>query len=101
MDKDELFQGLSDAVVAMDEEKTIELSDVVIANKVDPYEAIEKGLSHGMERVGRLFEREEYFVPELLICSDAMYAGFERLRPHIGVGGSGEEAQSGHRRYRG
>jgi dimethylamine corrinoid protein len=81
--KEELFQKLSDAVVAMDEDEAKKLSDTVIASGVDPYEAIEKGLSHGMERVGRLFEEEEYFVPELLICSDAMYAGLEVLRPHI------------------
>ena len=81
--KEELFRGLSDAIVAMDEEKTVELSKAIIAGNIDAYEAIEKGLSQGMERVGRLFEEEEYFVPELLICSDAMYAGLEILRPHI------------------
>jgi methylmalonyl-CoA mutase cobalamin-binding domain/chain len=30
-----------------------------------------------------LFEREEYFIPELLICSDAMYAGLRVLQPHL------------------
>ncbi len=81
--KEELFRGLSDAVVAMDGEKTVELAKAVIARNIDAYEAVEKGLSEGMERVGRLFEKEEYFVPELLICSDAMYAGLEVLRPHL------------------
>ena len=83
MEKEELFQGLSDAIVAMDEDETVRLAEAVIDDKIDPYEAIEKGLSHGMERVGRLFEEEEYFVPEILICSDAMYAGLEVLKPHI------------------
>jgi corrinoid protein of di/trimethylamine methyltransferase len=88
--REELFRGLSDAVVAMDEEKAVELAGVVIADGIDPYEAIEKGLSHGMERAGRLFEEEEYFVPELLICSDAMYAGLEVLKPHIKAAGTGK-----------
>ncbi len=82
-DKEELFQGLSNAIVAMDEDEAVRLTEAVIDNRIDPYEAIEKGLSHGMERVGRLFEEQEYFVPELLICSDAMYAGLEVLKPHI------------------
>jgi dimethylamine corrinoid protein len=85
--KEELFQGLSDAVVAMDERQTVRLAEAVIESGADPYEAIEKGLSHGMERAGRLFEEEEYFVPELLICSDAMYAGLEVLKPHIATAG--------------
>lgn len=90
LQKEELFRGLSDAVVAMDEEKVVELAGTVIADGIDPYEAIEKGLSHGMEKAGRLFEEEEYFVPELLICSDAMYAGLEVLKPHIKAAGTGK-----------
>jgi methylmalonyl-CoA mutase cobalamin-binding domain/chain len=36
-----------------------------------------------MEQAGVLFEEEEYFIPELLMCSDAMYAGLNVLKPHI------------------
>jgi len=79
----QIFQDLSDAVVAMDEERVVQLAKHVIAEQIDVYEAIEKGLSFGMERAGRLFEEEEYFVPELLICADAMYAGLSLLRPHL------------------
>jgi corrinoid protein of di/trimethylamine methyltransferase len=67
----------------MDEARVVELVRTVIEDEVDVYEAIEKGLSHGMERAGQLFEEEEYFVPELLICSDAMYAGLDLLKPHL------------------
>ena len=38
--KEELFRGLSDAIVAMDEEKTVELSKAIIAGNIDAYEAI-------------------------------------------------------------
>ena len=89
-DKTELLQALSDAVVAMDEEKTSQLAEAVIERGIDPFEAIEKGLSHGMERVGLLFEQYEYFVPELLLCSDAMYAGLEVLKAHITTDGTGK-----------
>ena len=82
-DEASLFQDISDAVVAMDEERVVDLVRAVIEKKIDVYEAIEKGLSHGMERAGQLFEEEEYFVPELLICSDAMYAGLDLLRPYL------------------
>ena len=50
---------------------------------MDAFEAINQGLSAGMERAGKLFEEEEYFVPELLMCADAMNAGVEVLKPHI------------------
>ncbi len=44
---------------------------------------MEHGLIAGVNRAGKLFDEEEYFVPELLIAADAMYAGLAILRPHI------------------
>jgi corrinoid protein of di/trimethylamine methyltransferase len=78
-----LFQGLSDAVVEMDEGRALELALRSINEGVDPYEAIDQGLVHGMMRASQLFEEEEYFIPELLLCSDAMYAGLDVLQPHL------------------
>lgn len=85
INKEELYKELAQSIVDMDEEKTVELSEQVIAENYDAYEAIDKGLSAGMEEAGKLFEEEEYFVPELLLCSDAMYAGLDILKPHIKI----------------
>lgn len=81
--KEELFKELSDAVVEMDEEQAVAVAKEVVKENYDAVEAIDKGLSAGMEKAGKLFEEEEYFVPELLLCSDAMYAGLDILKPHI------------------
>ena len=78
-----IFHELSDAVVAMDESETIRISELIIKQGLDAYQAIEQGLAAGMERAGQLFEEEEYFIPELLMCSDAMYAGLGILKPHL------------------
>lgn len=83
INKEDLYIKLAEAVVDMDEEETVKLSKQVITENYDAYEAIDKGLSAGMEEAGRLFEEEEYFVPELLLCSDAMYAGLDILKPYI------------------
>lgn len=83
--KEILFKKLADSVVDMDEDVAITISKEVIAEKYDAFEAIDKGLSAGMEKAGELFEEEEYFIPELLMCSDAMYAGLDILKPHIKV----------------
>jgi corrinoid protein of di/trimethylamine methyltransferase len=79
----ELLQKLSDAVVNMDEDEAVRLSRQAVDEKVDAYQAIDKGLGDGMERAGKLFDEEEYFVPEILICSDAMNAGIDVLKPHL------------------
>ena len=83
--KEVLFKKLADSVVDMEEDDAIAISKEVIAQEYDAFEAIDKGLSVGMERAGKLFEEEEYFIPELLMCSDAMYAGLDILKPHLKV----------------
>ena len=81
-----ILKQIHDAVVDMDEEKTPELCRAALAAGIDAYAAIMEGLAAGMDTVGKLYEQKEYFVPELLLCSDAMYAGLEVLRPHVKVG---------------
>ncbi|EGW40215.1 corrinoid protein [Desulfosporosinus sp. OT] len=87
--KELLFKSLSDAVFEMEEEKTVTLSNTIIEENIDAYEAIEKGLSDGMNRAGQLYEEEEYFIPELLTCADAMYAGLDILKQHLKVNNAG------------
>lgn len=81
----ELMKGLYDAVINMDEDAAGELSQAVLDEGVDAYYAVTHGLTLAMERAGELYVNKEYFVPELLLCSDALYAGLEILRPHIKV----------------
>ncbi len=68
---------------------------VVDGNTRGVLEGIDRALDHGIEaevilnqaliaamgEVGRLFEKGEYFVPEMLVAARAMQAGLSRLRP--------------------
>lgn len=81
--KENLIKELSDSVVEMEEEKVVEVAKMSIENGISAYDAIDKGLADGMNRAGVLYEEEEYYIPELLMCSDAMYAGLDVLRPHL------------------
>jgi len=80
---EELVKGLYDAVLNMDEDAAGNLSRAVVDEGVDAYYALKHGLAAAMDRVGELYSSNEYFVPELLLCADALYAGLEVLRPHI------------------
>ncbi|MDR3249387.1 MAG: corrinoid protein [Treponema sp.] len=82
----EIYGQLSDAVFNMEDDKAEALSREVVDRGYDAYQAIDQGLAKGMDRAGKLFEDGEYFVPELVLCSDAMYRGLEILRPHIKTG---------------
>ncbi|AET68394.1 putative cobalamin binding protein [Desulfosporosinus orientis DSM 765] len=81
--KKKFLSELADSVVNMDEAMTADLAQRYIENHFNPLEGINQGLAQGMDRAGVLYEEEEYFIPELLMCSDAMYAGLDVLRPHL------------------
>lgn len=83
MEKEVLFQQIADAVVEMEEDTVEELAEQSLSEGIDAYETIDSGLAKGMERAGQLFDEEEYFVPELLMCSDAMNVGIDVLKPHL------------------
>lgn len=82
-EKSELLEKMAKAVVDMDDDLTVELAEEYIGQEYDGYDAINFGLAKGMDRAGQLYEEEEYYIPELLMCSDAMYSGLEIIRPHL------------------
>lgn len=88
---EQLHEQLATAVVELDEELTKQLARQAIEHGFDAWQAVEYGLVAGMDRAGKLFDEEEYFIPELLLASDAMYAGLDILRPHIPTQASGGE----------
>ena len=81
--KEELLAELSDCVLNMRDDDVEEVAQRYIDAGYDPNEAIFDGLVDGMNKAADLYEQEEYFIPELLICSDAMYNGLDVIRPHI------------------
>ncbi|MDR3238579.1 MAG: corrinoid protein [Clostridiales bacterium] len=81
--KQELYDELSAAVIDMDEELSAALSAEAVEAGLDAFETIDQGLAKGMEQAGQLFDEGEYFVPELLMCADALNAGVDILEPHI------------------
>jgi corrinoid protein of di/trimethylamine methyltransferase len=81
--KEEILAKLAEAVVEYDEDDAKEWSQIAVDEGVDAMDAIMNGLAAGMEKVGDLYDKQEYFVPELLMSADALYLGLDILKPHI------------------
>ena len=79
----EILRKLKEGVVNLDEDGVKQTALEALESGLDAYDAIMNGLAAGMERVGELYDQQEYFVPEMLIAADALYAGLEILRPHV------------------
>jgi len=83
MGKEALFQKMSEALVEMEEKQVVQLCHDALDQGIPAHETINFGLIAGMNEVSRLYEEEEYFLPEVLICSDVMNAGLDVVKPHL------------------
>lgn len=83
--KEELLKQLSDYVFEMEDEDIAELAQEYIDAGYEPLDGIIEGLVDGMNRAGQMYEEEEYFITDLLLCSDAMYNGLEVIKPHLPI----------------
>ena len=83
MKEKEYLEKLSDYVVDMEDLEIEDLAKEYIKEGYDPLTGINQGLIDGMNRSSKLYEEEEYFVSDLLLCSDAMYAGLEVFKEHL------------------
>ena len=83
VERETILKRLSEAVLKYDEKGAHDAAVIAVEQKIDATEAILDGLVDGMKRAGELFKNQEYYVPEILLCSDAMEEGLKILRPHI------------------
>ena len=68
-------------MVSGDAKATQALTQQALAEGVDPLTLVNEHMVPAMDEVGRRFEANEYFVPELLISARAMKAALELIRP--------------------
>ncbi len=82
------FEKLHQAVLDGDQKTAKSLTEAMLAENVEPMDMITKAMVPAMDEVGRRFECEEYFVPELLLSARAMKASMELLRPLLAASGA-------------
>ncbi|MBI9010915.1 MAG: corrinoid protein [Clostridiales bacterium] len=81
--KKELLDIISEGVLEMDEEQVMKNCTKLLEAGYSALDGIMDGLVDGMNKASQLFDEEEYFVTDILLCSDAMYCGLDILRPHL------------------
>ena len=81
--KEELLKLLAEYVVEMEDEDIVDIANEYLKAGYPAKEGILDGLTVGMVEAGRLYDEEEYYIAELLLCADAMYAGINVLKSAI------------------
>ncbi|MDZ7640087.1 MAG: corrinoid protein [Bryobacterales bacterium] len=82
------LKRLYDAVLNGDQKNAVAVTEEALAEGIAPMELINGYMIPAMDEVGRLYEVEEYFVPELLLAARAMKGSLGLLRPLLAAQGT-------------
>ena len=81
------LKKLYNAVLNGDLKTAVAVTKDALAEGVDPLELVSAHMVPAMSEVGRRYECEEYFVPELLLAARAMKGSLELIRPLLSARG--------------
>jgi len=81
--QDPLFQKIADFVVKGDEEGILPAVKESLSKK-SPVDVINSGLIAGMNEVSRLWDEGVYFLPQVILASDAMNVGIAECEKAMG-----------------
>lgn len=82
------IKALYDAILTGQEKVAREVTEKALAAGVEPLKLVNDYMVPAMDEVGRRFECNEYFVPELLISARAMKSALELIRPLLAAKGA-------------
>ena len=82
------FKPLYEAVLNGDAKTAKATTETALAAGVDPLKLVQEYMMPAMAEVGRRFESNEYFVPELLLAARAMKGALVLIRPLLIASGA-------------
>ncbi len=89
MTRDEILEGLKQAVLSYDAEAGKRLIQQALDSGLGPLEAIDEGLSRGIKVIGDKFQAMEIFLPELMMAAKVFLEAMKILEPAILAMGEG------------
>jgi 5-methyltetrahydrofolate--homocysteine methyltransferase len=82
-DNQAILDKLSEAIVELDIDSIVGLSESAIESGIQPYDIVINGMAKGMEIVGQKYEDGEYYLAELIMAGETMKEGMAFLEPHL------------------
>lgn len=81
------LSGLKEAIINGDDKLALEITEQALKDGANPADLINNWMIPAMDEVGRRFEAQEFFFPEMLIAARAMKRALEPIRPLLASSG--------------
>ena len=88
---DDLYAQMAKAIIDGEAEEAAALAQEGLTAGLAPGDILDKGFVKGIEEVGDLFAKGEFFLPELVQGAEAMKAAVAVLQPAIDAAGGGRQ----------
>lgn len=85
MEREELFEMMKNSIIIGDREKAVELAKLSLNIEINPSDSLDYGYIPGIQAVGNLWERGEYFLPELILGAEAMKGVIDIFNPVLSM----------------
>lgn len=83
MEKEQILENLAAAIVDGNDDLAVGNANAALEMGMEPLQAVEDGLSKGMDDIGEKFGTGEVFLPELLMAASAFKAAMQILKPEL------------------
>jgi trimethylamine corrinoid protein len=83
MSEQELFSKMQTALIEGNKDEAEALAREAVEKQLKLDEVVEKGYIPGIQKVGDLWEKGEYFLPELITSAECMKAAMVILQPEL------------------
>ena len=88
---DDLYAQMAKAIINGEAEEAAALAQAGLDAGLAPGDILDQGFVKGIEEVGDLFAKGEFFLPELVQGAEAMKAAVAVLQPAINAAGGGRQ----------
>ncbi len=81
--KEAMLEKMARAIIDGQRAEAESLAREAVKNSLDLLEVVEKGFVPGIQKVGELWEKGDYFLPELISSAESMKAAMAVLQPEL------------------
>jgi corrinoid protein of di/trimethylamine methyltransferase len=86
MSHEQFYKEITEAVIALDEEKSLNLAKKAIKENLNILDVIEKGFGSAIRQLGDLWDKGQFYLPELMFGGKIIEQAVDLLTPHLKSG---------------
>jgi 5-methyltetrahydrofolate--homocysteine methyltransferase len=82
---DSIWEQIKRAVLEGERDRIETLIDQALKEEIPALDIVNQALIPGIEQAGELYDKKQYFLPQLMMAAETMKTAFAYVKPHLSV----------------